>query len=82
MIIQTGKPLTDLRSFDLFDAGYRLMISRSLITEEEDDIVRQVDKHLSDAGYESSTGMPAITQWLAPANAADIGASPPEPKDE
>lgn len=74
MLTQTGKSLADLRSFDLFDAGYRLMVARSLLTEDEVKVVDQIDSRLADSGYEKSTGLPAITQWLPPANIDEIDA--------
>lgn len=72
MLITTGKSLRDLGSLDLFDAAYVLMGRSVLVTEEERKALDSVDKQISDQMFESATGMPAITQWMAPANAADL----------
>lgn len=61
--------MRDLSSFDLFDAAYGSMVKRVLTTEEEGKALDALDKKISDASFESDTGMPAITQWMPPANA-------------
>ena len=70
MITSTGVSLRSLGSVDLFDAAYALMVDRSMYTEEEHDAIEALDGRLTDSGYESDTGLPAITQWMKPANSS------------
>jgi len=72
MITKTGTSLRSLGTLDLFDATYALMVEMSKITKEEFEAVESLDKKINDATYEAETGMPAITKWMQPANAADL----------
>lgn len=72
MLINTGVSLRSLNTRDLFDATYALMSNRSRLTEEEVEALDKLDKAISDSAYETDTGMPAITQWIPPANLADL----------
>lgn len=74
MLTTTGVSLRSLQSYDLFDAAYALMLRASLYTEEERKVIDSIDGRLADSSYEEVSGMPAITQWVQPANAADLPA--------
>lgn len=68
MLMTTGRSLLELNSNDLFDVTYRLMIQRSLFTEDEDKVITAINNRISDWEYESTHNAPAITKWLPPAN--------------
>lgn len=72
MILSTGTSLRSLGTLDLFDACYALMVEQAKTTKEEAEVIEKLDRRISDAQYESETGMPAITKWMQPANAADL----------
>lgn len=72
MITKTGISLRSLGTLDLFDAAYALMVEMAKTTKEEHEAIESLDKKIHDAEYESETGMPAITKWMQPANAADL----------
>lgn len=72
MILSTGTSLRSLGTLDLFDACYALMVEMAKTTKEEHEAVESMDKKISDAAFEAETGMPAITKWMQPANAADL----------
>lgn len=74
MVTTTGISMRDLGTLDLFDAAYGSMVAMTMMNEEERKALDALDKKISDSSFESSTGMPAITQWMPPANA---GALPP-----
>lgn len=69
MITATGTSLRNLGTLDLFDAAYGSMVAMTMMNEEERKALDALDKKISDASFESDTGMPAITQWMPPANA-------------
>lgn len=72
MILSTGTSLRSLGTLDLFDASYALMVEQATTTKEEHEAVESMDKKINDAAFEAETGMPAITKWMQPANAADL----------
>lgn len=72
MILSTGTSLRSLGTLDLFDASYALMVEQSKTTKEEHEAVESLDKKINDASFEAETGMPAISKWMQPANAADL----------
>ena len=45
------------------------MIRYNLLTQEEHDAIDKVTSAVRNHIYESETGMPAISQWLPPADA-------------
>lgn len=72
MVVTTGISMRSLGSLDLFDAAYASMVRRTMMTEDEGKALDQLDKAISDSSFESETGMPAITKWMAPANAGEL----------
>jgi hypothetical protein len=67
-VLRTGRSLRTLPSVDLLDASYRLMHIHSLVTEEEMKAREKIDSAIANIDFESDTGMPAITQWMRPAD--------------
>jgi hypothetical protein len=47
----------------------------TLPTEEEQKARDKIDKAIRDKMYESETGMPAVAQWMQPADAPEGGES-------
>ncbi len=72
MITTTGTSLRNLGTLDLFDAAYALMVEMAKTTKEEHEAIEALDRKIHDAEYEAETGMPAITKWMAPANADEL----------
>lgn len=52
----------------LLNVGYHLLLQSVLHTQEEEDARQKVLTKLRNLEYEHDTGMPAITQWMRPAN--------------
>jgi len=52
----------------LFSVAYHLLFESSQQTEEQAEARQKVRARLRDVEYEAETGMPAITQWMPPAN--------------
>ena len=68
-LMRTGQGLATLNSRDLFCVAYTLLFEyESLRTEEEEKARQKVRKFLRGIEYEHDTGMPAISQWMRPAN--------------
>lgn len=69
MLTRTGVSMRSLGAPDLFDAAYASMTQMALLNEEERKAIDALDNRISDASFEAATGMPAVTQWMPPANA-------------
>jgi hypothetical protein len=52
----------------LFSVAYHLLLEASTQDEEVVKAKEQVQGQLRNIEYESETGLPAITQWMAPAD--------------
>lgn len=72
MVTTTGRSLKALDSRTLYSACYGLMCQQALRTKEEQDVLDSLDKQFRDHQYEKTTGMPAISQWVKPANELDL----------
>lgn len=48
--------------------AYYLLLDESIRTEDEQKARERVISRLRAVEYEAETGMPAITQWMLPAN--------------
>jgi hypothetical protein len=68
-LVQTGRNLRELDSRSLYDVGFYLMRA-TMPTKEEADARAGIDRAIRDRMYEEETGMPAVSQWMAPADAA------------
>lgn len=67
--MRTGSPLTSLDSRTLFTVAYCLLIEFEVQRTEDEEKQRQkLKRFLRGLEYEYETGMPAITQWMRPAN--------------
>jgi hypothetical protein len=71
-LMQTGRNLRSLTARELYDVGYYLMRS-DLPTEDEAKAREKIDQAIRDKMYESETGMPAVAQWMQPADAPKGG---------
>lgn len=68
-LMRTGQALHTLDSRNLFCVAYTLLLEYEALRNEDQEKQRQkLRKFLRGIEYEHDTGMPAIAQWMRPAD--------------
>jgi hypothetical protein len=79
--MRTGRDLRELDSRSLYDVGYYLM-RRDLPTEDEAKARDRIDQAIYNQMFEEESGLPAVSQWMQPADAKAPADAPDVPPDQ
>ena len=71
-LINTGRDLRELEPRLLYEVGYYLISQLGTLYKEQHEAMEKIDDSLRDLIWQEETGLPAIAQFMPPADGSPI----------